>query len=76
MEQFKGRAELSSPLSFSMGLRGGLEEGDTSPFSDKFRSEQILLASGRKEGDREGTELDRGLFLLLGAGDGQDFACS
>ena len=72
MEQFNSKGELSSPLSFSMGL----EEGDTSPFSDNFRSEQILLASGREEGDREGTELDRGLFLLLVAGDGQDFACS
>ena len=54
----------------------GLEEGDTSPFSDKFRSEQVLLAGGRDEGDREGTELDRSLLLLFGAGDGQDFACS
>ena len=41
----------------------GLEEGDASPFSDKFRSEQILLGSESEEGDREVTELDLGRFL-------------
>ena len=64
MEQFSSRGELAVSLSFSMGL----ELGDASPFSDKCRSEQILLASGREEGDREGTELDLGRFLWFGAG--------
>ena len=58
MEQFSSGEELAGSLSFSMGL----EEGDASPFSDKFRSEQILLGSESEEGDREVTELDLGRF--------------
>ena len=72
MEQFSNREELAAgSLSFSMGLEGG----EASPFSDKFRSEQILLGSEREEGDRDGTELDLGRFLLFGTGVAKDLAC-